>query len=222
MADKATTPSERGEAGLGLRERARRERFERIRQAAETLLQERPFDEITTRDVAQAAAVGEATLFRYISSKDDLLLMVIGRRVEDLVGQIEQDRRYRFFISTETGTQHVERVYDIYRRRGDLYVADPENVANYLRVGLKPGSELGSMSTAHGDRIIAVVRSIIDHGQQAGLLSSAVPADLVAENCNGLYIHEILRSPSRGYPADTFHDRVTRRLSGQLTPLLTL
>jgi AcrR family transcriptional regulator len=205
---------------LGLRERSRREKYERIRQATETLLQTRPFDEVTTRDVARMAQVGEATLFRYVATKDELLLLVVDHKMEQVVSAIEEDASLRTFEADETGRDHIDRVYEIYRRRGEFYLADPQNVANYLWIALKPGSELGAHNVAQGDRIIALISEIVDHGQQTGVLFTSASPQVVAENCNGLYVHEMLRSPTRGFGPDTFTDRLLRRLRGQLEPLI--
>ncbi|MET4638871.1 TetR/AcrR family transcriptional regulator [Mycetocola sp. 2940] len=204
---------------LSLREQSRLDKFDRIREAAECLLRERSFDEVTMKDVALKARVGQATLFRYLSVKDDLLLLVVGHKMDDVVAELERQREFRVMEDSEDGAAHIRRIYSIYERRAKFYESDPENVGNYLRIGLKPGSELGARSTAHGDRIIALVRSILSHGQMNGVLSSRVGADVVAENCNGLYIHEILRGPTRGFTPDTIQARIRRRLEGQLEPL---
>jgi AcrR family transcriptional regulator len=219
MSHTPVTPSS-NDADVGLRERSRREKYERIRQATETLLQTRPFADITTRDVARLAQVGEATLFRYVATKDELLLMVVDHKMEQVVSALEDDAALRTFDESETGRDHIDRIYEVYRRRGEFYLADPQNVASYLWIALKPGSELGAHNIAQGDRIIALIREIIDHGQRAGVLSESASAQVVAENCNGLYVHEMLRSPTRGFGPDTFTGRLLRRLRGQLEPLI--
>lgn len=213
-------PPPSNDPDLGLRERSRRDKYERIRQATETLLQTRPFADITTRDVARLAQVGEATLFRYVATKDELLLMVVDHKMEQVVSAIEEDSSLREFDDGETGRVHIDRVYEIYRRRGEFYLANPRNVASYLWIALKPGSELGAHNVAQGDRIIALISEIIGHGQRTGVLSGSASAQVVAENCNGLYVHEMLRSPTRGFGPDTFTDRLLRRLRGQLEPLI--
>ena len=208
-------------ANVSLREQSRIEKFERIRAAAEELLAEKSFDEVTMKDVAKRARVGEATLFRYVAVKDELLLLVVGHKMDEVVGHLERHRAYTDVGRSEDGAAHIQRIYKIYDRRAEFYESDPENVGNYLRIGLKPGSDLGALSIAHGDRVIALVRSILVHGQRQGVLTDRVDAQVIAENCNGLYIHEILRSPTRGYGPESFRSRMRRRLEGQLEVLVT-
>lgn len=62
--------------GMGRRERNKQEKLDRITAAASALLAERGIDEITTQEVADAADIGAGTLFLYIKSKGDLLLLV--------------------------------------------------------------------------------------------------------------------------------------------------
>ena len=76
-------------APVGLREKARIERYQNIRAAAERLFNERGYEHTTTKEVAELAGVGEATLFRYISNKYELLLLVIGERMDMALEAIE-------------------------------------------------------------------------------------------------------------------------------------
>ena len=61
---------------VGRRERARREKLSRIRQAAWELFHQRGFGGATTRQIAEAADVGVGTLFLYAKDKRELLLLV--------------------------------------------------------------------------------------------------------------------------------------------------
>tara|TARA_Y100000588_G_C14027346_1_gene827066 strand:+ start:124 stop:897 length:774 start_codon:yes stop_codon:yes gene_type:complete len=61
---------------LGLRERNKRDKARRIREAARELFLENGFDAATTRQIAQRADVGLGTLFSYVSDKRDLLFLI--------------------------------------------------------------------------------------------------------------------------------------------------
>lgn len=66
-----------GPANEGRRERAKAERRERLKRAAFEVFAEKGYEAATTREIAQRAGVGTATLFRYAEQKRDLLLMMV-------------------------------------------------------------------------------------------------------------------------------------------------
>ena len=65
----------------GLRERKRKEREERILQAAEKLFGTRGFDEATIAAIAEAADVGIGTVYNYYASKEILLIAALKARL---------------------------------------------------------------------------------------------------------------------------------------------
>lgn len=69
---------------LSLRERNKHEKLLRIKVAAEQLFMEQGFDAATTRQIAERAQVGLATLFLYASDKRDLLFLVCNDALEQL------------------------------------------------------------------------------------------------------------------------------------------
>jgi AcrR family transcriptional regulator len=67
--------------GLGLRERQKRTKEASILEAAARLLAERGYEAVTTQEIADAAEVGNGTLFRYVGSKAELLILVMNERL---------------------------------------------------------------------------------------------------------------------------------------------
>ncbi|HET7782625.1 MULTISPECIES: TetR/AcrR family transcriptional regulator [Micrococcaceae] len=205
-------------APVGLREKARIERYQNIRAAAEQLFNERGYEHTTTKEVAELAGVGEATLFRYVSNKHELLLLVIGERMDTTLQAIE-DADKELAANTSTARDYVERIYAIFRARARFYATDPENVTSYLHHGFKAGSQLGAQSISQGDRVIALIAAILDDARKAGYLSADVDSLIVAQNCNGTYIHEILRTPARGFRPEDLWEKLRERLRVQIEPL---
>lgn len=205
-------------APVGLREKARIERYQNIRAAAEQLFNERGYEHTTTKEVAELAGVGEATLFRYVSNKHELLLLVIGERMDTTLQAIE-DADKELAANTSTARDYVERIYAIFRARARFYATDPENVTSYLHHGFKAGSQLGAQSISQGDRVIALIAAILDDARDAGYLSADVDSLIVAQNCNGTYIHEILRTPARGFRPEDLWEKLRERLRVQIEPL---
>lgn len=205
-------------APVGLREKARIERYQNIRAAAEQLFNERGYEHTTTKEVAELAGVGEATLFRYVSNKHELLLLVIGERMDTTLQAIE-DADKELAANTSTARDYVERIYAIFRARARFYATDPENVTSYLHHGFKAGSQLGAQSISQGDRVIALIAAILDDARKAGYLSADVDSLIVAQNCNGTYIHEVLRTPARGFRPEDLWEKLRERLRVQIEPL---
>lgn len=208
-------------APVGLREKARIERYRNIRAAAEQLFNERGYEQTTTKEVAERAGVGEATLFRYVTNKHELLLLVIGERMDTAIQAIE-DADKKLALTTSTARDYVERIYAIFQARAQFYATDPENVTSYLHYGFKAGSQLGAQSIDQGDRIIALTASVLDSAGEAGHLAAHVDSRIVAQNCNGTYIHEVLRTPARGFRPEDLWEKLHERLRVQIEPLFRL
>lgn len=208
------------DGSLSLRERAKLDKNRRIRAAASQLLDEKPFDQITTREVAERAGIGEATLFRYVASKWDLLMLTYGDRMDALIDQIEQDDVAAATRSASSGQAYIDRINAIYRSRTNFYLKDPQNIALFQREGFRLESSVSSRSIGQGDRTIGMTTGILAEGQRSGLLMSEVDPHLVAQNCHGIYMHEIDRTPVRGYSPDTVWERTRARLAVQLKPLI--
>ncbi len=68
----------------GLRERNKRDKLRRIRDAARTLFIARGFDDTTTRAIAQCAGVGLGTIFVYAENKRDLLFLIVNEQLEEV------------------------------------------------------------------------------------------------------------------------------------------
>lgn len=67
----------------GRRERNKQAKLDRITKAAGELLLERGVDEVTTQEVADRADIGTGTLFLYVKTKGELLLLVHNARYVD-------------------------------------------------------------------------------------------------------------------------------------------
>ncbi len=205
----------------GLRARAKKDRLARIVEAANSLMLEKDFQDITTRDLAQRAGIGEATLFRYIRSKTEILTIVYGHRMDAVLDEIERaDAEHVAGRAAITGDDAVARILAVYHRRCDFYLIDPNNAALYLREGFDAGGNVSARHVAQGDRTVRQVASILDEGQRAGVVLAAIDPRLVAQNCHATYMHEIDRTPVRGFDPSTIWDRLRPRLATQIVPLV--
>lgn len=82
-------------APVGRRERNMADKQRRIFDAAAALFDENGFEAVTTQQLADRADVAAGTLFRYASTKGELLLMVYNAQLRDAIeaGRAEADRR---------------------------------------------------------------------------------------------------------------------------------
>lgn len=69
------------------RERDMRLKQERIFDAASVLFEERGFASVTTQEISERADVAAGTLFRYASSKSELLLMVYNEALREAIAE---------------------------------------------------------------------------------------------------------------------------------------
>lgn len=74
---------------LSLRDRQRARVVADIHRAAFELIAERGFDEVTTDEIAMTAGISPRTFFRYVATKDDLLLATVRERGALVMAMIE-------------------------------------------------------------------------------------------------------------------------------------
>lgn len=206
----------------GVRMRSKLKQHKKIVDAASKLLLRNSFHEITTKQVAAEADIGEATLFRYISSKQELLTLVYGDQLDGVLNRIEQEDA-QAQATTPSGEWTAEfysnRVLNVYRLRSEFYLINPANAALYLREGFQPESPESPRHIAQGDRTIRLVAQILEEGQRQGSITDRVHSYIVAQNCHGTYMHEIDRTPVRRFDPTTIWTRLEPRLKAQLLPL---
>jgi len=75
---------------IGLRERKKRERRQRIEDVALELFEQHGFDAITIQQIAAAADIAPRTFFSYFDSKDDVVLGDYADRLDRIVDELDQ------------------------------------------------------------------------------------------------------------------------------------
>jgi AcrR family transcriptional regulator len=210
---------------IGLREQSKLEAFERIRKAAVALLAEKSLSDLTTREIAQRAGVGEATLFRYVKSKWSLVILAYGDRLDELLDRIDEaDRQAAAAMPEPTGMAYCQRVLDAFWMRAEMFMENPENGAIYMQAGTDPRTKDDSpwlkRSIDQGGRLVALAAGIIREGQVAGVLRDDFDAGLIADNCYGTYVFEMEVTVVQKLDQALYRERLDRRLRAQLLPLI--
>ena len=143
---------------MGKRERNAAERNGRILDAATALFSTQGYGGTTTQQIAAAARLPEATLFRYAGTKAELLLMVMNARLEEAwpVAMSVPDR---------DTVDSIVALLEPYVRLAD---EQPENTVGYLREVIfgEPG--------VHRDAALALVDRTVS-AIDAVLLASVPP-----------------------------------------------
>lgn len=75
---------------IGLRERKKRERRQRIEEVAIELFEQQGFDDTTIEQIAAAADIAPRTFFSYFDSKDDVVLADYADRLDRIVGELDR------------------------------------------------------------------------------------------------------------------------------------
>jgi AcrR family transcriptional regulator len=191
------------------RERNKQEKRERIIAAARELFATRGFATTTTAEVATRADIGVGTLFLYVASKEDLLVLVF---------RDEMDREAeRAFATLPRGSLLDELVHGF-----TTLIAIHDRDRALARVLVKEllfvGGEAGASTQAFVDRLVDRIAARIERAQRAGRFAPDVPAREVAENC--LCIHFALLQNWLGQdsplPAAEHVARLRRALALQL------
>jgi AcrR family transcriptional regulator len=164
-------------------ERSKRDKLARIKRAARELFARRGFDATTTREIAEAADIGAGTLFLYVGSKEDLLVLIFREDMERVV---------RDAFGTMPRRALREQVLHIF----NAMIAYHEFDLGLARVFVK---ELPFVDDRrHGvaefmTMLFAGLADLIDRAKARGELQDDVPARRLAQSFFALYFAELQR-----------------------------
>lgn len=206
---------------LGLRERKKQDALARMRAAARELMWDRGYEAVTTKEIAARADVGEATLFRYFSSKLEMFLMVYGEEFQHVIDACAEQEAQHQALQTADTEVFLTRILSSYRMFADLYVRYPDLAFTFVKESFGSHTDVGQSGLTYADQWFDLLEKIIRQAQEARVFASIDPAAVV-QNCHALYVHEVLRSHARGLPSAETPDRLERRLEALLRPLLIL
>jgi AcrR family transcriptional regulator len=174
---------------LGKRERGKRERAQRIREATKAVFREKGYDEATMREIAARAGVGTGTLFRYAPDKPGLLLVVINEELEPLTDEA--------FAKVDADAPLLDQVVALFRERYRYWGQNPELSLRALQEVLlhgngdaDPATPIGRYHQRRASLIERMTALIAAHQRRGGITADESAADL-AELCMALYLAEV-------------------------------
>jgi AcrR family transcriptional regulator len=169
---------------LGLRERNKADKLQRIRQAAYELFTEKGYDDTTTREIARRADVGLGTLFSYASDKRDLLFLIFNAEMEEVCvagaraaekPALLLDRLIAFF----------ESYYGFFARQPKLSRFMLRELAFYAE-----GKEVLRFQAGR-DRLLACLADLIARARDDGRIGTREDAHLIAQALFTTYAAEL-------------------------------
>lgn len=164
----------------------RNARRQRILAAAAELYARNAYHAVTMDDVAEAAGVGKATLYRYFPSKDDLYIAIFDEALTLLTARLEA-------IATEgcTGIRALTRLVEI------LVPAFREHMPSFRALGeghVLLAERKRRLFTDRRQQITGLVEQVLRDGVAAGLLRRIDPA-LTAHLVIGMTWSAVLIQP---------------------------
>ncbi|POX39020.1 TetR family transcriptional regulator [Streptomyces sp. Ru73] len=146
---------------------------QRLLATATRLFAEQGYDRTSVQEIVEAAGVTKGALYHYFGSKDDLLHEVYGR-----VLRLQQERLDHFANADAPVEQRLREA------AADVVVTTIENLDDtkiFFRSMHQLSPEKDKQVRAERRRYHERFRALIEEGQQAGVFTADVPADLVVD-----------------------------------------
>jgi TetR/AcrR family transcriptional regulator, cholesterol catabolism regulator len=182
------------------RERKKRDKEARIRQAALRLFRDQGFAATTTRQVADHAGIAAGTLFLYVRSKEELVDFVFTGEIAAVVDE-----------ALRTLPRHGDvaaRMMHLFGALLDFYAADPGLARVLLAQALLPAP--GARSMPMTLQFLERLAALLDEARAAGrLVAGALPVEL-ALHAFTLYVGAVL-TVVNGYGTADEAKRTLRR-----------
>ena len=147
-------------------ERSRR-RVEGLLDAAARIVVEHGVDALTTRDIAEAAQAPVASLYQYFNDKEDVLLALAQRDMEEMDAQVAENLGHLEVLSVESLVRTTMMAFvSVYRRR-------PAFVEIYLRG--RANHAVNRFGAEHNQRVAENLR---EFAMEAGLANDQLTAKI--------------------------------------------
>jgi AcrR family transcriptional regulator len=176
------TPKSRRAAGarLGLRERNKLDKAQRIRAAARDLFRKHGYEATTMRQIAQRAHVGLGTLFSYADDKRDLVFLIFNEELETLTA--------RALAAPRPGRPLVEQLVAVFRRHYEQFAKHPalSRLALQELTFYSEGKQARSFHAIRG-RLIAGIERLVADAQRARRIRATPSARVIALQIFFLY-----------------------------------
>jgi AcrR family transcriptional regulator len=145
---------EDGDAGLGQRERNKRDKLQRIKSVARELFVTRGYDDTTTREIALRAGVGMGTVFTYADNKRDLLFLIANEDLEEAINMSEAALSAKASLMTNLIAVFGSHYEYFMRQQANRFKTTREKVISLVRQSVRFAMDDKSIS-ASADEALA-------------------------------------------------------------------
>lgn len=161
------------------RERGKREKLERIEQAARRLFAEHGYDKTTTRMIADAAEIATGTLFVYFPEKLDLLIHLFRKDLGRIVfGELD---------ALPDGMPVVDACMRVFDAVYDFYAQDLNLSRAFVKEMMFVSPERQERMFSLTVRYIARLGQLVEDAKARGELRGDVPAPLAGHQLFGTF-----------------------------------
>jgi len=196
---------------ISLLERNKIAKYSRILEAGRALFNEHGFEATTTQAVANAAGIGVGTLFSYVSTKEDLLIIVF---MDDLQSAVDNA-----FRKVRPEDRLVDRILTLYDGLLEYHISH-FGLSRYLMREVVNVSNLltkekvaGLMGTIH-----TYVSSFFEAEQNDKGYSTDLNIALMSANCFAIYYDVLQGAGLEGASLASVREVLRARLRLQVEP----
>jgi AcrR family transcriptional regulator len=202
--------------GHGLREQNKQQKFERIKQAAKQLFEQKGYEATTTREIAELAHIGTGTLFLYVKDKGELLLLIYADALQQISNEV--------FTTLPDHLCLQDALMHLFIPLFHFYQQNPGNVRAFFKELLFRSSETSSRHPFSGEQrdfVVARLVQVIRHKQERGELRQDMDPYLAAGGFFALYFASITSWSAAFLALDTrFFDQLRDLFGLQIRGML--
>jgi AcrR family transcriptional regulator len=204
---RAVSPAQ-SSASDGRCERNKQQKRERIKAAARKLFSTKGFAATTTQEIAEEADIGTGTLFLYVQSKEEVLVLVFRDEMDRVC-----DEAFAALPPKATLLEQLNSVYGVLIR---FHERDPGLARVFVKEVMFVGERLRQSIAEFVDALERRWVAKIEEAKQRGELLGDVPAAALAENCFAAYLLLLQKWLGLGGPLATSAHIARLRLSFEL------
>lgn len=173
--------------GLGLRERNKLDKLDRIRRAALAVMGEKGFEKTTIREIALRAGVGHGTVFSYSRDKVELCLICIQEELEELGKRTFEVVNPRDPVAKQI-VDYLAPRYTWWERYRELFFAATQQLTGQYEGDAPPELRRAQTRRAQTKGRIA---QILERGKVNGEIDKNTDFDAISRILLDIYLQEL-------------------------------
>lgn len=162
------------------RERNKQQKRERIKAAARKLFSTKGFAATTTQEIAQEADIGTGTLFLYVQSKEEVLVLVFRDEMDRVCEEA--------FASLPRRASLLEQLTTVYGAMVRFHGRDQGLARVFVKEVMFVGEGLRRSIAEFVNGLEGRWVTLIEAAKQRGEIAADIPAAVLAENCFAAYL----------------------------------